>query len=826
MCKLRWISMFILIVLSSAAAREPLPTAPGAALASTQHYEYVIPDDGFFYVYDMDNSHQLVKRRPIPIGPNNGIAARGVCACPQTHMLYISYGNVVGGHPGYYEAGGGFLLKYDLLSEQVLWTKTYSFGIDSMDITPDGKTIYMPTGEIPSNSTWEIIDAATGNHTGTIPVGAGPHNTIVSRNGAHVYMGTRYNNHLWVANTSNNQVFREIGPLRDFCRPFTINGTETLAFITVSNFLGFQIGSITSGQVLYTVPVNGFNANLSLSDTPSHGISLSPDEREIYLIDDHNSYLHVYDVSGLPGSAPRQVADIPLNIPPHGTGWVQHSRDGRFVYVGDGGHVIDTRTRQSVAFLDTLLHTREHLEIDWQNGVPIFATPREGLGYVTGSTGDFAPSVSLTSPSNGATFTAPASITLSATASDPDESVSKVDFFEGSTFLGTATSAPYKFTWSNIPAGSYTLTARATDAAGSATTSGSVSISVQGSGPPPKGLAISCGGSAAGNWVADTDFSGGNVSVGTTNSIDTSGVTNPAPQEVYQHHRFGDCTYTIPGLVAGAPYTVRLHFAELFDTGAGQRLFDVVLQGSAILTRFDIFAAAGGQDKAVVREFTTTADGNGHLTIVFTGVLQPATISGIEVISGGLAISCGGTAAGNWIADTDFSGGSVSAGTTSPIDTSGVTNPAPQEVYQHHRFGNCTYTIPDLSTTASYTVRLHFAELFSTAAGQRLFNVAINGGQVLSNFDIFAAAGGQDKAVVRQFTTRADGNGHLTITFSDVVQTATISGIEVFDPPSASPTTSSALGAPSSSGATSACGLTGLETVLVLGLLALRRRQA
>ncbi len=66
-------------------------------------------------------------------------------------------------------------------------------------------------------------------------------------------------------------------------------------------------------------------------------------------------------------------------------GWLQHSRDGRFVYVGDEGDVIDTATRKAVTNLGPLYNTRKMLEIDWQNGVPIFTTSRQGMGYITNS---------------------------------------------------------------------------------------------------------------------------------------------------------------------------------------------------------------------------------------------------------------------------------------------------------------------------------------------------------------------------------------------------------------------------------------------------------
>ena len=97
------------------------------------------------------------------------------------------------------------------------------------------------------------------------------------------------------------------------------------------------------------------------------------------------------------------------------------------------------------------------------------------------------PTASLTSPMAGATFTAPATINLAATASDSDGTVAKVDFFAGTTLLGTDTTAPYQLSWSDVPTGSYTLSAVATDNSGASTASGAVNVTV-GSTPPPTGL--------------------------------------------------------------------------------------------------------------------------------------------------------------------------------------------------------------------------------------------------------------------------------------------------------------------------------------------------
>ncbi len=76
-----------------------------------------------------------------------------------------------------------------------------------------------------------------------------------------------------------------------------------------------------------------------------------------------------------------------------------------------------------------------------------------------------------------------------------------------------------------------------------------------------------------------------------------------------------------------------------------------------------------------------------------------------------------------------------------------------------------TYTIPNLTPNSAYKVRLHFAELAFGSPGQRIFNVAINGTTVLSNFDIFVAAGGSRKAVVHEFTPTTDALGRLVISY-------------------------------------------------------------
>jgi hypothetical protein len=94
------------------------------------------------------------------------------------------------------------------------------------------------------------------------------------------------------------------------------------------------------------------------------------------------------------------------------------------------------------------------------------------------STPNQSPTLTLTSPANTTQFTAPATISLTATASDADGTIANVEFYSGSTKLGESTSAPYQFNWTNVTAGNYAVSAKATDNQGTTTTSATVNLVV------------------------------------------------------------------------------------------------------------------------------------------------------------------------------------------------------------------------------------------------------------------------------------------------------------------------------------------------------------
>jgi malectin (di-glucose binding ER protein)/uncharacterized protein DUF3472 len=182
--------------------------------------------------------------------------------------------------------------------------------------------------------------------------------------------------------------------------------------------------------------------------------------------------------------------------------------------------------------------------------------------------------------------------------------------------------------------------------------------------------------------------------------------------------------------------------------------------------------ANNGTISSVV-DYTEPGAGNCFHTSTYSSTAGPVTQA-----EGPIGINAGGPLVAPFLDDEYYSGGGT-IDHNNTIDTSGITDPAPQAVYQDARVGNFIYTIPSFSPGDTHLVRLHFAETYFSSAGSRLFNVSINGTQVLTEFDIYKAAGAKNKAVVKAFTETANSSGNYVIQFTSVVNQSLISGIEV-----------------------------------------------
>ncbi|RPD43004.1 YncE family protein [Chitinophaga barathri] len=337
-------------------------------------------------VHDINNNHKLVKVIPLPASVMN---IRGIFANAKTHRLYIShYGTMKGGETGY-------ILCMDLLSNKVLWHKKYASAVDRGTITPDGATIFMPSGEDTPTDYFYVIDAKTGQEKVDSRVHVAPrtHNTICSPDNTKVFMsafGTKMDhNWLHVVDARTAKTIRRIGPCFGTVRPFTINGKATLAFINVNKLIGFNVGDVATGKILFTanvpepyaLPADVRNA------TFCHGIAMANQEKEVWVVDQKSYGLHVFDVSGLPLKAPAWKQFIKTNqgnekdkqgnflYGPKAIygqpGWIMGSLDGRYLYI-ETGEIIDVMEKKITGYLKgangKYTHSRFAVEVDFKDG--------------------------------------------------------------------------------------------------------------------------------------------------------------------------------------------------------------------------------------------------------------------------------------------------------------------------------------------------------------------------------------------------------------------------------------------------------------------------
>ncbi len=317
-------------------------------------------------VFDIDNGHRFVKFIPGKGGlkkdgtPSN---VKGVDVSLATNCLYVSTLEAI--------------QCIDLTTEKLIWERPYDGGVDRLSISPDGKIIYVPSLE---KEFWTVVDAKTGDVIKKIVTNSGAHNTIYGPDGKHVYLAGLKSPLLNVADAQTHTVTRQVGPFAADIRPFTVNGSQTLVYVNVNGLLGFEVGDLVTGKKLHRVEVQGFNiGEVKRHGCPSHGIGLTPDERELWFCDGANNRLHVFDNTVMP---PVQRTTIQVRDMP---GWITFSTDGKYAYPSTGD-VIDVKTRRIVATLEDGQHnavqSEKMIEIHFRDNKPVAAGDQFGIGQV------------------------------------------------------------------------------------------------------------------------------------------------------------------------------------------------------------------------------------------------------------------------------------------------------------------------------------------------------------------------------------------------------------------------------------------------------------
>ena len=289
----------------------------GKVIDGVERLLYVTDNSGIS-VYDIADGHQLLRKIDLP---GTGVY-KGISASPQLGKLYVtSYRR-------------DELVCVDLATEKIEWRRHYADGYaDSQAITPDGKTLYVPLRD---GDSWWVIDAASGDVKTKVAVthgkeyndghpigGIGPHNTWMNRDGTRVYLEVLTVPYIFIADTATNQIIGKVGPFSRGIRPFTVTDDEKYVFVNVDLLLGFEVGAARvdgrwGGPMLHRVEAKTPQERLEQipkpparmpHSTPSHGINIRPDQKEVWVVDGVYGYVYVYDVTAMP---PKHIADVAI----------------------------------------------------------------------------------------------------------------------------------------------------------------------------------------------------------------------------------------------------------------------------------------------------------------------------------------------------------------------------------------------------------------------------------------------------------------------------------------------------------------------------------
>ncbi len=358
--------------LTAAAAALTLPVSTLARAAAERRLLYIAQPGIRNYesyggvgvlVYDIGDGYRFVKRIPtwnLPAGqPAENV--KGVAASAKTGRLYVSTIRRLG--------------CIDLRTEQMLWAKELEGGCDRMSISPDGQILYVPSLE---KEHWNVVNGMTGDVVAKIVTNSGAHNTLYSPDGSRVYLAGLRSPLLSIADTKTHTVVKTVGPFAASIRPFTVNAAQTICYVNINELLGFEVGDITTGKKLHRVEVSGVKMGpVARHGCPSHGIGLTPDERELWVCDGHNSLMHVFDNTVMP---PRQMTSLKVRDQP---GWITFSIDGTHAYPSTG-EVFDTRTKKLVKALEDetgrQVGSEKLLEIVFDGDTPVRAGNQFGVG--------------------------------------------------------------------------------------------------------------------------------------------------------------------------------------------------------------------------------------------------------------------------------------------------------------------------------------------------------------------------------------------------------------------------------------------------------------
>lgn len=311
-------------------------------------------------VLDARDNYNFVKRIQtfdVPASKNSEQVA-GVAASTVTQMIYV--------------ATRGRLAAFDLATEKKVWENTYDGQCcERPQVAPDGSFLYVGSD---LKDFWYVVNPRTGALIGKAvsPLSPNAHNLNLSADGKFAFMSPN-GKVMGIAETKNHTLVKTI-TFTDNIRPFVLNHDSSRIYANINNLLGFEIADVATGKIIHHVEVQGFGWPMNWNTSPrpriphgcpSHGIALTPDEKEVWIVDGINQYIHIFDNTKMP---PRQMDSIKTTAGPY---WITISLDGNLAYVSSGD-VIDIKTRKIVGTLKDeygrRLYSEKLLDMVFENG--------------------------------------------------------------------------------------------------------------------------------------------------------------------------------------------------------------------------------------------------------------------------------------------------------------------------------------------------------------------------------------------------------------------------------------------------------------------------
>ncbi|MEL6815611.1 MAG: malectin domain-containing carbohydrate-binding protein, partial [Cyanobacteria bacterium J06598_3] len=284
----------------------------------------------------------------------------------------------------------------------------------------------------------------------------------------------------------------------------------------------------------------------------------------------------------------------------------------------------------------------------------------------------------------------------------------------------------------------------------------------------------------------------------------TRGILGTDNDRLYQSERYAkNLSYYIP--VANGTYDVNLHFAEIFWSGEGNRIFDITIEGEMLHSSLDIYAATG-KHQALQLAAETIVVTDGRLDIQLSTISDHAKLSGLEVFTKSLAETVSDNAIDNsieedaiareetveivetlrvnaggeryvdsnghiWLADAFFDGGKTT------YKYADISNTKDDVLYRSERYAkNLTYAIP--VANGIYDLNLLMAEIYWSQEGARIFDVAVEGDAVVQDLDIHDQVA-KNRAFNQQISTVEVTDGVLNIALSATQDKAKLAGLEI-----------------------------------------------